>query len=212
MEPRETEAGPISAQMAESLIAKVTRFEREHGRLKRTNRILSLSLAATAAIALAALFIAGIGSSDVVEASQILLTDANGVVRGQWSVQENGATALALQDRNGIARLRMTVLDGGAPGVALTDARGRSRVVLGVLPDETSTLVFADGEGTTRTVLGVTPNGGANLVFADGVGATRAEMGVGNGGAPVLTLYEDARAAPPPVVPEPEPDTTGSGG
>lgn len=132
-----------------------------------------------------------------ISAREFVLADAEGTVRGIWTLTDEGAVRLLLHDSNGVPRVKLAVVEGGAPGLSLTDEVGRSRIVLGLLPDETSTLVFADQRGEARAVLGLSIDEAARLIFADREGVVRAGLGVAANGAANLTL-DDEMASPPP--------------
>lgn len=131
-------------------------------------------------------------AADVIEAGQVVLVDAEGQPRGEWSVAEGGDTRLLILDEDGRQRLTLSVGQDGAPGLTLANAAGQRRVALGLLPDETTSLVFADGGGVPRAVLGLTRSEAASLVFADADGETRMGMGVDRTGNGSVMLPEEA--------------------
>jgi hypothetical protein len=196
--PRETSS--LSTQMGEALMARLLRLEREQQSLRRTGILLAAGLAASIALAIFAVVTVRPDRDGVFEGREFVLRGEDGIARGTWRIQDDGAAALLLHDRNGVTRLRLTVLNDGAPGLALLDRQARNRVVLGFLPDETGTLAFADAQGATRAVLGVTAGDAATLVFVDGDGVTRAGLGIDMDGSPTWTLVERGR--------EPVRDTT----
>ncbi len=186
--------GPISTQMAEALFVRISQVETQQESAKRTTTMLAIGLAIAVAFGTAGLlFGLASGRGAVLEAEEVVLVDANGVLRGRWAIQEDGSTTLQLLDQNSMARVRVSVLDNGAPGLILSDGRGRSRIALALLPDEGGTLAFADAEGSTRAVLGLAPDNAATLVFVDGFGSTRAGIGMDSDGEPNLTLFESER-------------------
>lgn len=131
--------------------------------------------------------ILGAGAHSI-SAREFILADADGTVRGSWTLTDEGAARLLLQDQNGVPRVKLAVTADGAPGLALTDEVGRSRIVLGILPDETSTMVFADQRGEARAILGLSMDEAVRLIFADRGGAVRAGLGVAANGAANLIL------------------------
>jgi len=128
--------------------------------------------------------------TDVVEARQFLLRDADGAIRGSWSSGDKGAMRFQLQAPGSKAGLSLAVLEGGASGITVRDSAGRSRAVLGLLPDQTVSLLFADENGTTRTVLSLVRDGASTIVFADRGGSAKVGVGVDSRGQSTLTLPE----------------------
>lgn len=189
---------PIGVRLGEAVVVRLAQVEREHRALRRVNALLSVGLVASILLAVVALSYAILfrGSVEALETSQLVLRDAEGVVRGVWQIGPDGNAVLALNDRNGVNRLRFSVLETGAPGLSLTDARGRSRVVLALLPEEGGTLVFADDQGNTRAVLGLSPTAAGSLAFLDASGATRAGVGVDEDGDASWFMNERASARP----------------
>jgi hypothetical protein len=128
----------------------------------------------------------------VLQASEVVLKDENGVQRAALGVQNQGQTTLTLSDPNGRARLRLSVLPDGSPGVSLLDTDGQNRAILGLLEDGTTTLVFADRGAVARGVFALTPDGAARMIFSDQRGVTRAAVGVGADGTPEVSTIEVA--------------------
>lgn len=123
-------------------------------------------------------------------AEEIVLRDADGVVRGRLDTDSQGRARLALSDRDGRERIRLTVLADGSPGVTINDPDARPRAVLGYLPDGTTNLVFADGRGVSRAVFGVEADGSTQALFTDRDGAIRTLVGVGADGMPSVSTFE----------------------
>lgn len=121
---------------------------------------------------------------------EIVLRDADGVVRGRLDTDPEGRARLALSDRDGRERIRLTVLADGSPGVTIHDPDSRPRAVLGYLPDGTTNLVFADARGVSRAVFGVEPDGSTQALFTDRAGAIRTLVGVGADGLPSVSTFE----------------------
>jgi hypothetical protein len=175
----------------EALHLRINELENETHRLRRLTALLGIGTIGAIALAIAGVSMArGEASRTTLEAQEIVLRDAGGVVRGAWSVGANGMTSLTLNDRNGIGRTRLSVFDNGSPGIALTDDRGRPRVILSLEPDMTGTLSFAGEDGAMRSVFGLAADGSATLAFVDEAGATRAGFGVDANGEPIFTMVE----------------------
>jgi hypothetical protein len=184
------EPSPITTQMGEALLVRITRLERQIAMSKRINVILGVGLLATFALSSIALSASGAFSSDTtVEGEAFILRDAMGLERGRWGVAENGDVLLELKDQVPSPRLRFSVLSDGSPGISLKDGRGGNRAVLATLEGETS-LAIADGDGNTRAVLGLQRNDAASLLFM-GLGQDpRAGLGVDGLGVPIFMMAE----------------------
>jgi hypothetical protein len=175
----------------EALHLRINELENDAHRLRRLTALLGIGTVGAVALAIAGFSMArSLATRTTLDAQAVQLRDENGVVRGDWRIEDDGTTTLMLNDRNGIGRTRLTVFDNGAPGVALTDSRGRPRVVLSLEPDMTGTLTFADEEGNTRSVIGLAGDGSASVAFVDMFGATRAGFGLDRDGEPIFTMVE----------------------
>lgn len=171
---------------------RIDALERENARLKRRWRLLlgSVALSSLAALNLFLHESQKTPSTEIVEASQFVVRDADGFVRAVLGANADGSAGLTLQDRAAEERLRLVLLADGSPGISFADPLGRTRAVLGLLPDQTASLVFADREGRGRTVLGLSTDESSTLVFVDRDGYTRAGMGVNRAGLAELIVSE----------------------
>ena len=180
--------------------ARVRATEEDTRRMQIQVRLLGLGFGLTLCLLGLVIFAPGlIGASpsvDIVEAQRFRLIGADGGLRGEWGVDEDGSTRLSLVDQRRQPRLNLTVLESGFPGMALINGDGQRRAVLGLLPDQTTTLVFADGGGIPRAVLGLTNADEANLVFADAEGVTRMGMGLGGNGMGSVLMPNDTVDTP----------------
>ena len=205
----DTSADEASPEDRTSLVNMERRiYERfrdlEHDAQKLRRRIRSLTLGLV--VAVAAIAVIGLSptlsegsaevTADAIRAQRVVLIDANGQTRGEWSVDEQGNTRFNMLDQQRRQRLSLSVLEGGYPGLSLTNAAGQRRVALGLLPDETTSLVFADGSGVPRAVLGLTRGESANLVFADGGGVSRLGLGLDRDGTGSMMLPEEEAEVP----------------
>lgn len=169
---------------------RVTALEAQRDRLRWTVRITG---AACAALAVAFVFVvlARGGNRPLVAQSllteEVVLRDADGVVRARLGVDPDGRTQFSLSDRDARTRIRLTVLPDGSPGVTISDAESRPRAVLGYLPDGTTSLVLADAQGTGRAVVGLEPDGATHALFTDETGAIRTLVGVTANGVPAFS-------------------------
>ncbi len=113
-------------------------LERESERLRSRARLMgiglvvALVLGAVGALSHGILGGGGDGMTvDVLTAQRVVLTDAQGVARGEWRVDEEGNARLGLLDRQGRTRLSFSVLSGGSPGPRSCEcqrqAAGRAR-------------------------------------------------------------------------------------
>jgi hypothetical protein len=210
MKPDFDEPLPLKAlaQLEDSMRARLDALETDNRQLRKSSRIMVIALMVTVGLALASIIASGsllaTRNTSVVSAREFVLKDERGVVRGGWSIRNDGSTRLLLADRTGVPRLHFTILEGGSPGMVFVDGRGAPRVVLGVQPDETNSLTFADRTGNARAVLGLSRENEVSLVLADARGATRAAFGVDLTGEPSLTL---ARGESGDTAIEPEPAT-----
>lgn len=189
----------LSREMEDRIRARMQALEADTHRLRRQVRVVGLGLAMTLALLGLAVFGPGWVGADaggpVVEARAFRLVDAEGVVRGEWQVDGEGAARLSLMDTRREPRLNLAVLESGFPGLALINEAGQRRAVLGLLPDQTTTLVFADAAGVPRAVFGLTRADEANLVFADAEGVTRLGMGLAGDGVGSVLMPQDTLAA-----------------
>ncbi len=132
-------------------------------------------------------------------AREVVLVDRQGVERGYWAVDEQGAARLVLVDPNGVERMRLTVRADGEQGLSMADEKGANRVVLSHLSDRSSSLAFADAVGTTRAVLGMSAGDAASLLFADANGGARAALGLSATGTPTFWWPELEESAGAPA-------------
>jgi hypothetical protein len=189
---------PITTQMGEALVVRLSRLERQNHMLRRLTVVLGLGLLTAFLLSLFALRATGaLSGENGVSVRRITLRDAAGMTRGSWHVSEDGAATLELNDLNGVMRMKLTVLQDGSPGLVYQDKNAQTRVVLGLLAGEGGSLAFADEQGNTRAVLGLAPDAAGNLVFSDQYGSPRAGFGVSAAGTPHFTLADDASRPPP---------------
>lgn len=181
---------------------RVTALEAQRDRLRWTVRIIG---AACGALAIAFVFVVlGRGGGDralvaqSLMAEEVVLRDADGIVRARLGVDPDGRTQFSLSDRDARTRIRLTVLPDGSPGVTISDAESRPRAVLGYLPDGTTSLVLADAQGTGRAVVGLEPDGATHALFTDETGAIRTLVGVTANGVPA---FSTDRGGQQPVTP-----------
>jgi hypothetical protein len=199
-EPRITKEQLV--ELEDRMRLRITDLERDNRSLKLISRWLAVGLlvpivlAIVLFIAAPALIIPGSGF-DSVESRRFVLRDDNGVIRGEWTIAEDGASRLSINDPSGNPRLNLSVLEGGSPGLSLSDNSGQRLVALGSL-DQTSTLVFADADGMPRAVLGLPGDGSSSLVFADAGGITRVGMSVDQSGTSSVMLPIEEAEEPVP--------------
>ena len=183
---REIEERIRSRLVGVELVADVLR---SRIRLLTIGLVVALVLSVVVAVNPGLLAVRGfVAGPRVVRAQQIILQDAEGEPRGDWSVDDEGNARFTLLDRQGRPRLSISVLSGGFPGLSLINANGLRRAAFGLLPDEGISLAFTDPDGTQRVVLGLSRGDAAQLVFADGDGVIRASLGVDGLGQEIMLL------------------------
>lgn len=192
---------PEALRDTEAMLLRRIRSLEDGQRSARRLAVIAAVLGLAAIAGAAAVVYATINSSlpgvpaRSVLAREMVLVGPDGGVRGQWSVDDQGAARVMLADTGGIERLKLTVRANGEQGVSLSDASGRARVVVALLPDENATFAIADRAGQTRTVLGLSPDESSTLVFADRNGATRAALGIDATGRVSVLLPDEDEAA-----------------
>ena len=189
----------------EAFSARVAAVEADNRKLRRLSLALIGLTAILAGLAVALMFVAsryGLPgtTAEIVAAEQYVLRDPEGLPRGLWGTDEDGAMRLLFQDKAGQPRLRLSLLEDGGAGISLIDSAGHNRAVIALLPDQAVSVVLADGNGKTRSVFGLAPDGNSTLIFADRSGVTRASLGVDSRGLGAFTLSDRGRQA----VEEPE--------
>jgi hypothetical protein len=130
--------------------------------------------------------------------------DANGKVRGWWSVEPDGQPYLTLRDRDERTRAEVSVRAAdGTPDLKLFESTGKARTWLSVEPDGSAVLSLWDRDGRSRLSLTVDPAGSPSLRQLDGAGRARVWLSVSTpDGHPTLSLRDHADrplwTAPPP--------------
>jgi hypothetical protein len=154
-EPRITKEQLV--ELEDRMRLRITDLERDNRSLKLISRWLAVGLlvpivlAIVLFIAAPALIIPGSGF-DSVESRRFVLRDDNGVIRGEWTIAEDGASRLSINDPSGNPRLNLSV-------------DGMPRAVLGLPGDGSSSLVFADAGGITRVGMSVDQSGTSSVML-----------------------------------------------
>jgi hypothetical protein len=190
----------------EAIMDRFRAAERHLRRLRVQSRVLSVGIVFAIGVAATAWISSSVGSPGAtqpgtVEAHRIVLLGADGLPRGEWSVDEEGNADLHMLDVQQRERLSLSVRSEGQPGLALSNSAGERRVALGLLPDETTSLVFADGSGVPRAVLGLVRGDAASLLLADAEGVSRIGFGLDGRGMGSVVLPDavaDAGYSPSP--------------
>lgn len=198
--PVETEAEDGSDLSDETIMERFRAAERHLRRLRVQTQLLSVGIVCAIAVAATAWITGGVRSRaatqpGTVEAQRIVLLGADGVPRGEWSVDAEGNAGLHLLDVQQRERLSLSVRSEGQPGLALSNAAGERRVALGLLPDETTSIVFADGSGVPRAVLGLVRGDAASLLLADAEGVSRIGFGLDGEGLGSVVLPDAVAGA-----------------
>jgi len=202
----ETEVEDGTDLSDETIMERFRAAERHLRSLRMQSRVMSVGIVCAIGVAAAAWISSSVGSRDAtqpgtVEAHRIVLLGADGLPRGEWSVDEEGNAGLHMLDVQQRERLSLSVRGEGQPGLALSNSAGERRVALGLLPDETTSLVFADGSGVPRAVLGLVRGDAASLLLADAEGVSRIGFGLDGQGFGSVVLPDavaDAGYAPSP--------------
>jgi len=194
MDDRHEPPTPYELRAEGRIVNRLEQLERDNRRLRRYTTVMLIVVAMALGLGTALLWYSvrsGLpGSPQTVSASQFLLRDANGRVRGAWGVDDSGAVRLTLSDEGERQRVRLSLLQDGSAGLSFADSADRKLAVLGLLPDNTTNLALTDPAGIPRAVLGVASDGSSNLVFADREGSTRAGLGVDSRGLGTFSLAE----------------------
>jgi hypothetical protein len=176
------------------ILNRLEQVERDNRRLRRNGVTMMVVLAMALGLGAALVYYSGLaglpGAPQTLSATQFMLRDGKGVIRGAWGMTEDGSVRLVLSDAGGRQRVRLSLLEDGSAGLSFADTADRKLAVLGLLADHTTNLALTDPAGIPRAVLGVSPNGSSNLVFADQSGSTRAGLGVDSRGLGTFTLAE----------------------
>jgi len=187
----------------ERIRQRMISLERESEKLRSRERVFGVGLLVALVLAAIAAFSPHLLSMngdevevDVLSAQNILLKDAEGIIRGRWSVDDGGNSRLTVLDRQGRTRLSLSVLSGGSPGMSFSNANGRTRAALALLPDESTSLVFADGAGIPRTILGLSRADAAHLLFADADGESQISIGLDGSGEASILLPDTVSSDP----------------
>ena len=139
----------------------------------------------------------------VVEAGQFILRDAEGKMRAELALRDDGALNLNLYDKDAHPRAGLGVSPEGPASLWVADDDGRatltptrldvaspaagkamlSRVSLGVRADGTPSVSLADRDGKSRAAMLVQPDGSPNLALYDRDGRNGALLDVPADGA-----------------------------
>ncbi len=125
-----------------------------------------------------------------VTAEAFLLRDADGVVHGEFSMNEAGVGSLVL----GKAGVRyVTIVSGPRPGIELRDDQGVERAALAVVSDpngsESAGLVFRSPGGKPSLRVGGIGNDRAGFDLFDRAGNHRATFRIEADGTPHIELF-----------------------
>ena len=177
----------MDKEPSRSLASRICELERQCKRQR------AYALATT--LGLLVLVIAGASQAvgpRVVDATRVVVRDADGKIRGDLGVRDDGSVSLALNDPEGRKRLGMSVLPDDFVGMGLYDKDGGMLVEVRASGAAGSGLAIRDKDLTNRINLGAFPNGEATLNIKDkgenGEEEFRASLGVTAKGTSVLLL------------------------
>jgi hypothetical protein len=132
---------------------------------------------AAAAIALAAVALSRSLHVEVpsgpptLEASEILVRDFEGNVRGRWS-----ASGISVADRTGRMRAGISLGNEGAPTLTLFSKTGGVRAVVGLGADDTPAVTLHDATSRVRTRIVVGDGDTPSVTITDGQGNVVARL------------------------------------
>jgi len=154
-------------------------------RLEKQNRRIRGIGIALLVLAAALVLMAQTPGHRTVEANEFVLKDANGTVRGRWSVGEYGP-GFALLDANDKARVVLNVLDPTGAGLILSDASGKGRAGF-VATVNGPVLNLTDANGKDRVLLTADDTeDSAGLLLYDKEGNQPVRLSVGAGRAHLI--------------------------
>lgn len=192
--------------LEDRMVSRISSLEMQNRSYKRLNRVLTLLVGVGFVVGI--VHVLSPNSMDflrpttgVLEASGFVVRDAQGSIRGQWMVEEDGRVRFSLHDLTETRRVSVSVQNGGSPGLSLANRDGQTRVALGLNSDGSANFVVADRTGLPRTVLGLSADDAAGLTIVDGTGAARVELGVNRDGQatvlmPGMGQFTDAPQGP----------------
>ena len=200
----------MTQTVADVLVGRIDRLERQNRRFRR---------AATAiALGVAAVFLMGqtVPKSPAVETQKLVLKDKRGKIRAVLGAfSEDEPFGLLVFDANQRIRAKLGLEEDGSPILALTDDRGVDRVMLhpavglrilgdgpsvtlGVTHGNEPTLHLNDKDGWTRAALVLTNTNTAPILkFLDPRGNARAWIGAMSDGKAQLLLMNRPQPTPP---------------
>jgi hypothetical protein len=136
--------------------------ELQHSNRRLRMTILALALVGGALITMAQ---ASPNNSEIVEARQFVLRDANGNVRAVLGSAPDGAVGLNLDDSSGRTRLTLDVDYAGSPGLDLFDQNGKRRAILALGQRGDPGAGLYDTGGKLRTSLDIPGANTPGLAF-----------------------------------------------
>ena len=200
----------MTQTVADVLVGRIDRLERQNRRFRR---------AATAiALGVAAVFLMGqtVPKSPAVETQKLVLKDKRGKIRAVLGAfSEDEPFGLLVFDANQRIRAKLGLEEDGSPILALTDDGGVDRVTLhpavglrilgdgpsvtlGVTHGNEPTLHLNDKDGWTRAALVLTNTNTAPILkFLDPRGNARAWIGAMSDGKAQLLLMNRPQPTPP---------------
>jgi hypothetical protein len=160
----------------DALAERVTHLERR-ARLAVAVAAVAVVLAGIAA-AVAAVALRREGSVDrptigsaLIEASEVVLRDERGDLRGRWTVQ-----GLSLADQTGRLRASINTGPDGTPNIALFGKEGRTRAVLGLGAEDAPAMTLHDGKSGVRVKLAVDGEAAPSLTLSNEKGDVVAQL------------------------------------
>lgn len=119
---------------------------------------------------------------------RMILLDSNGAIRSALGPTADGSSFMDLTDPSGITRARLVVNADGQPEVRLFDDQGGTRLGLSLLSSGAVTVSLTDNIGVIRAGFTLRDTGEVELNLANGNGVTQALVQVTEDGTPILLL------------------------
>lgn len=94
----------------------------------------------------------------VLEASEFVLRDQNGILRGCFAIRPEGSPGIALFDPAGQVRISVDLGNDGTTGFNVYDQKGILRGALALRPDGEAGLGFFDKNGQVKASLEAQPD------------------------------------------------------
>ncbi len=168
-------------------------LERRIRRLERNSRLFGVGTLTVLLLGGAAVSMGYVSDEPKpIEASGMVLRDAQGGVYARFEHVEAQGGALTLTDDHGASRIRIGVGADGTPAVTLSDSSGHQLVELSILDNATPRILLRDKRETERAKLLLMPDGSPLLYLKDEKGTNRVELASLWTGLSGLAIFDEA--------------------